>query len=100
MYIAGGQVEECVGDIGTSIDIEAAVSLVLIAVKHGTLGLHLLHVYVALVAQAHGGAQAEPEGGAAGPGGEGCGWVGTPEPHLSAGGGQVEVAVQHQAQPA
>ena len=99
MYIAGRQVEECVGHVGTPIDIEAAVSLVLIAVVHGALGLHVLHVYVALVAKPHRGAQAEPEGGAAGPGGEGCGWVGTPEDDLSTGGGEVEVAVEHQAQP-
>ena len=71
VYIASSQVEESVGHIGTPIDIEAAVSLVLVAVVHGALGFHVGHVYVALIAQTYWGAQTEPERGAACPGGEG-----------------------------
>ena len=99
VYIASCQVEECVGDVGAAIDIESAVSLVLVAVVHGTLALHVRHVYVALVPETHRGPQTEPEGGAAGPGGEGGCWLRAPQGDLSAGGAQGEVAVEHQTQP-
>ena len=99
MYIAGRQVEKCVRHIGTAIDIESSVSLVPVAIIHGTLALHVLHLDVALVAQPHRGAQAEPEGGAAGPGGEGDGGVWTPEVDLGTGGAEVEVAVEDEREP-
>ena len=55
---------------------------VLVAAVHGTPGLHLRHVHRALVAEAHRGAQLEPEGGAAGPGGEGVARGGAVESDL------------------
>ena len=99
MYIAGRQVEECVRHIGTAIDIEGPISLVPVAIIHGTLALHVLHLDVALVAQPHRGAQAEPEGGAAGPGGERDGGVGTVHGDGGAHGAQVEVAVDQETDP-
>ena len=72
---------------------------VLVAAEHGTPGLHLRHVDGALVAETNWGAEVEPEGGAAGPGGEGVTGGGAVEADLGADCGQGEVTVEEEHQP-
>ena len=73
--------------------------MVSVAVIHWTRGLHVLHVNGALVSEANQSTKIEPQGGAAGPGGERDGGVGTVHGDGGAHGAQVEVAVDQETDP-